>query len=89
MASKGLYRVHQFSKVEMFIVSTEHQSEGLLSELCRIEEEMFSELGLHYRVLVVLQASVTIPSVSHSFPKPSYLQVSDTSLRTGKDQHES
>ena len=51
-ASKGLYRVHQFSKVEMFIVSTEAQSEGLLSELCQIEEEIFTELGLHYKVLV-------------------------------------
>ncbi|CAK0784047.1 hypothetical protein CVIRNUC_007250 [Coccomyxa viridis] len=50
-ASKGLYRVHQFSKVEMFIVSTEAQSEGLLSELCQIEEEIFTELGLHYKVL--------------------------------------
>ena len=77
MASKGLYRVHQFSKVEMFIVSTEHQSEGLLSELCQIEEEMFSELGLHYRVLVVLRAPVTLPSVSHSFSHP---QLSPESL---------
>ena len=59
-ASKGLYRVHQFSKVEMFIVSTEAQSEGLLSELCQIEEEIFTELGLHYKVLVCL-----VPACSH------------------------
>lgn len=51
-ASKGLYRVHQFSKVEMFVVSTEAQSEDLLSEICQIEEEIFTELGLHYHVLV-------------------------------------
>ena len=44
--------MHQFSKVEMFIVSTEAQSGGLLSELCQIEEEIFTELGLHYKVLV-------------------------------------
>ena len=51
-ASKGLYRVHQFSKVEMFVLCTPEQSEGLLAELCQIEEEMFSELGLHFQVLV-------------------------------------
>ncbi len=34
-ASKGLYRVHQFSKVEMFIVCTPEQSEALL-QVCGI-----------------------------------------------------
>ena len=52
-ASKGLYRVHQFSKVEMFILGTEEQSESLLAELCNIEEDIFTELGLHYRMLVI------------------------------------
>ncbi|KAK9843369.1 hypothetical protein WJX74_011088 [Apatococcus lobatus] len=50
-ASKGLYRVHQFSKVEMFVVSTPEQSEELLQELVSIEQEMYSELGLHFKVL--------------------------------------
>ena len=49
---RGLYRVHQFSKVEMFVVSTPEQSEAILEELCLIEEEIFQELGLHYKVLV-------------------------------------
>lgn len=51
-ADRGLYRVHQFSKVEMFVVSTPEQSEAILEELCQIEEEIFKELGLHYKVLV-------------------------------------
>jgi seryl-tRNA synthetase len=37
MAGKGLYRVHQFSKVEMFVLSTPAQSEALLEELTQIE----------------------------------------------------
>ncbi len=49
---RGLYRVHQFSKVEMFVVCTPQQSEALLDELCQIEETMFKELGLHFKVLV-------------------------------------
>ena len=44
--------MHQFSKVEMFVVCTPTQSEALLEELCALEEEMFTELGLHFKVLV-------------------------------------
>ncbi|KAK9902854.1 hypothetical protein WJX75_008582 [Coccomyxa subellipsoidea] len=50
-ASRGLYRVHQFSKVEMFVLSTPEQSEAMLQELCDIEEEIFTELGLHFQML--------------------------------------
>lgn len=51
MAGKGLYRVHQFSKVEMFIVCTPNQSEMLLKELLNLEEELFKDLDLHFKVL--------------------------------------
>ena len=44
--------MHQFSKVEMFVLSTPEQSEGMLQELCDIEEEIFTELGLHFQMLV-------------------------------------
>lgn len=37
MAGKGLYRVHQFSKVEMFTIATPEQSEALLDEMMQIE----------------------------------------------------
>ncbi|KAL3141627.1 hypothetical protein ABBQ32_004864 [Trebouxia sp. C0010 RCD-2024] len=50
-ASRGLYRVHQFSKVEMFVVCTPQQSEALLEDLADIEKDMFTELGLHFKIL--------------------------------------
>ena len=50
-ASRGLYRVHQFTKVEMFAFSTPDQSEGLHEEMVDIEEEIFQGLGLPYRVV--------------------------------------
>lgn len=50
-ASRGAYRVHQFSKVEMFVVASAEQSEEILEELLDLQCEMFTELGLHYRVL--------------------------------------
>ncbi|KAI9300171.1 seryl-tRNA synthetase [Cunninghamella echinulata] len=48
---RGLYRVHQFSKVELFAVSTPDQSQDLLEEFRLLQEEMFTELGLCFRVL--------------------------------------
>ena len=56
-ASRGLYRVHQFSKVEMFVVCTPEQSEALLEDLADMEKEMFTELGLHFKILVCTMLS--------------------------------
>jgi seryl-tRNA synthetase len=49
--TKGLYRVHQFTKVEMFGFCTPEQSEALHLEILAVEEEIFRELGLAYHVL--------------------------------------
>ncbi|KAF9217645.1 seryl-tRNA synthetase [Podila verticillata] len=50
---KGLYRVHQFSKVELFVVSKADQveSDKALEEIRQFQEDIFEELGLCYRVL--------------------------------------
>jgi seryl-tRNA synthetase len=49
--SKGLYRVHQFSKVEMFIYCKPDESEKFHEYLLKMEEEICQELGLPYRVV--------------------------------------
>lgn len=49
--SKGLYRVHQFSKTEMFVYCKPEDSEKMHEELLAIEEEIYQELELPYRVL--------------------------------------
>ena len=51
LSTRGLYRVHQFSKVEMFVICTPEQSEALHEELIDVEKELFSALGLHFKVL--------------------------------------
>lgn len=61
-ASKGLYRVHQFSKVEMFVICKPDQSEELLMELCSIEEELFKDLGLHFKVLDMPTSDLGAPA---------------------------
>ncbi|KAI8143961.1 seryl-tRNA synthetase [Fennellomyces sp. T-0311] len=48
---RGLYRVHQFSKVELFAVTTPAQSDAVLEELRELQEDIFTELGLCFRVL--------------------------------------
>lgn len=47
--SRGLYRVHQFSKVEMVILCAEEQSNAILEELRAIQEEILKGLGLPLR----------------------------------------
>jgi seryl-tRNA synthetase len=49
--SKGLYRVHQFSKLEMFIFCKPEDSEKLHQELLDIEKEICTGLELNYRVI--------------------------------------
>ncbi|MBA2618526.1 MAG: serine--tRNA ligase [Rubrobacter sp.] len=50
-ASRGLYRVHQFTKVEMFAFTTPEDSESVHEEMVEIEERIFQGLGLPYRVV--------------------------------------
>jgi seryl-tRNA synthetase len=49
--TRGLYRVHQFTKVEMFAFCTPDQSEAIHKDLLRIEEKVFQGLGLPYHVI--------------------------------------
>ena len=49
--TRGLYRVHQFTKVEMFAFCTPEQSEQLHREILALEETIFRGLGLAYHVI--------------------------------------
>ncbi len=61
-ASRGLYRVHQFSKVEMFAFTTQEQSEALHDEMRQIEVEIFSELGLCFQVVDIPTGDLGAPA---------------------------
>jgi seryl-tRNA synthetase len=49
--SKGLYRVHQFTKVEMFVFSHPAASDQMLERLIGIEERIFQGLEIPYRIV--------------------------------------
>lgn len=50
--TRGVFRVHQFDKVEMFCVVEPEASAALHEELLALEESLVTELGLAYRVVV-------------------------------------
>lgn len=60
--SKGLYRVHQFDKVEMFVYSTPEQSDELHHKLREIEEEIFEGLGLPFHVVDTCTGDLGAPA---------------------------
>lgn len=49
--SKGLYRIHQFSKVEMYVYCLPEESEKMHQYLLSLEEKIFQGLAIPYRVV--------------------------------------
>jgi seryl-tRNA synthetase len=62
--SRGLYRVHQFSKAEMFVLCTPETSEAEHDRILACEEELFQGLGIPYRVVRVCSGELGAPAAS-------------------------
>jgi seryl-tRNA synthetase len=60
--SKGLYRVHQFTKVEMFTFTRPEDSDAMHEELLRIEERMYGALDVPYRVIDIATGDLGAPA---------------------------
>lgn len=60
--SKGLYRVHQFTKVEMFVCCKPEESDAIHEELRGIEEELFSSLDIPFRVVDTCTGDLGAPA---------------------------
>ena len=50
-ATRGLYRVHQFTKIEMFAFTLPDKSDAMHDYLCQLECRIFDDLGIPYRVV--------------------------------------
>jgi seryl-tRNA synthetase len=61
-ASRGLYRVHQFTKVEMFAFTLPEQSEDMHNYFCELECQIFDGLGIPYRVLDIASGDLGGPA---------------------------
>ena len=61
--SKGIFRVHQFTKVEMFQYVMPEKSEEAHREILEIEKEIFKGLGVPFRVIDHCTADLGGPSI--------------------------
>jgi seryl-tRNA synthetase len=58
--TKGLFRMHQFNKVEQFIFCLPQDSWKLHEELQKNAEDLYTSLGLHFRVVNVCTGDIGI-----------------------------
>lgn len=61
-SSKGLYRVHQFKKLELFVFCKPEESGALHKELLEIEKEICDGLELPYRVIDIATEDLGAPA---------------------------
>ncbi len=63
-ATRGIYRVHQFTKIEMFGFTAPDvaASDAVHAEIVAIEEEIFQGLGIPYRVLDIASGDLGGPA---------------------------
>lgn len=63
-ATRGIYRVHQFTKIEMFAFTGPDvaASDPIHAEIVAIEEEIFQGLGIPYRVLDIASGDLGGPA---------------------------
>ncbi len=59
---KGIFRVHQFHKVEQFIYAKPEESWDLMEELIGNAEELFKGLDLPYRVVNIASGDLGAPA---------------------------
>jgi seryl-tRNA synthetase len=60
--SRGLYRVHQFTKVEMFAFTRPEDSEAMHEEMLAVGERVFAALEIPYRVIEVATGDLGAPA---------------------------
>lgn len=92
---KGLIRVHQFNKVEMYQYTTQEGSDLAFEELLEKAEKLVADLGLHYRVSKLAagdcsapaartyDVEVWLPAISQYYEVSSISNVRDYQARRG------
>ncbi len=60
--TRGMFRVHQFDKIEMFIFSLPEKSWDEYEQLSKIAEEIFQKLAIHYQVVNICTGDLGVPN---------------------------
>jgi seryl-tRNA synthetase len=61
--TRGMFRVHQFNKVEMFVFTRPDESHAEHERMVALEEELLQALGLPYRAVDVAAGDLGAPPV--------------------------
>lgn len=86
--TKGIFRVHQFDKIEMFAFTTPEESDAEHERLLAIEERFLQELNLPYQVVKMCTGDLGVPAARKYdleawFPSESrYRELTSTSTCT-------
>lgn len=56
--TKGIFRVHQFNKVEQIVICKPEESAKFFKEMQKISEEIFQQLEIPYRVVAVCSGDI-------------------------------
>ena len=60
--TRGLFRVHQFNKLEMYAFSLPEQSQEMHEKILAIEEEIWQALGVSYQVINIAAGDLGAPA---------------------------
>ena len=60
--TRGLFRVHQFNKLEMYAFCTPEQSKEIHEKLRGIEEEIWQKIGIPYHVINIAAGDLGAPA---------------------------
>ena len=60
--ARGLFRVHQFNKLEMYAYTTPETSEAMHENIRTIEEELWQSLGIPYHVINIASGDLGAPA---------------------------
>ncbi len=60
--TRGLFRVHQFNKLEMYAFCLPEQSKEVHEKIRSIEEEIWQKLGIPYRVVNIASGDLGAPA---------------------------
>ncbi len=56
--TRGIYRVHQFTKIEQFCVTPAEDSEKMFKKMMDISKEFYDSLGITYRVISIVSGAL-------------------------------
>jgi seryl-tRNA synthetase len=60
--ARGLFRVHQFNKLEMYAFTTPEQSKEMHQRILAIEEELWQSLNIPYHVINIASGDLGAPA---------------------------